>query len=95
MSWRRRGPPVILTVRLSRKGCSGGRRPRTQVPAGSPRAEAKLGSGSGDLDQAVVLGDSLAPGWGAGLELPAAGADGQVGDERVLVSPDRWDTICR
>jgi hypothetical protein len=35
----------------------------------------------------VVLGDAFAARWGAGLDLPAAGADGEVGDEGVLGLP--------
>src|SRR5207248_182011 len=40
--------------------------------------------GRGDLQEAVVLGHALAAGRGTGLEVAAAGADGQVGDEVVL-----------
>ena len=55
--------------------------------AGSRRPVAEPGSDSGDFDQAVVLGDTLAAGRRARLQLPAPGADGQVRDERVLGFP--------
>jgi hypothetical protein len=38
----------------------------------------------GDLHQPVVLGHALAAGGGAGLQVAAAGAHGQVGDEVIL-----------
>src|ERR1035441_3206473 len=50
-------------------------------------AVAEGGRAGGDFDEAVVFGDTLAAGWGAGLQLSAAGADGQVRDERVLGLP--------
>ena len=37
-----------------------------------------------DAQQLVVLGDAVGPGRRAGLDLPAAGGDGEVGDRRVL-----------
>src|ERR1700723_3040605 len=55
--------------------------------AGLRRTVAESGSGSGDFDQAVVLGDPLAAGRRARFQLPAPGADGQVRDERVLGFP--------
>jgi hypothetical protein len=45
----------------------------------------------GDFQQPVVFGDPLAPGRCPGFQLPAAGADGEVGDEGVggLTGPVR------
>src|SRR4051794_31216318 len=37
-----------------------------------------------DAQQLVVLRDALAAGRGAGLDLPAVGGDGEVGDRGVL-----------
>ena len=37
-----------------------------------------------DPQELIVLGDSLAPGGRARLDLPAVGRDGEVGDRRVL-----------
>jgi hypothetical protein len=47
-------------------------------------AVAKAGRAGGDFQQPVVLGDAFPPGWGAGLQMAAAGAHGQVRDEVVL-----------
>src|ERR1700751_2003413 len=47
-------------------------------------AVAEGGYGRGDLQEAAVLGHAFAAGRGTGLEVPAAGADSQVGDEVVL-----------
>src|ERR1700757_2294547 len=48
-------------------------------------AQARLGGS--DLEQPVVLGGALAAGRSAGLEVAAAGADGEVGDEAVVGFP--------
>ena len=47
-------------------------------------AVAEGGRAGGDLQEPVVFGDALAAGGGAGLEVAAAGADGEVGDEGVF-----------
>src|SRR5690348_5646412 len=47
-------------------------------------AVAEGGYGRGDLQEAVVFGHAFAAGRGTGLEVAAAGADSQVGDEVVL-----------
>jgi hypothetical protein len=49
----------------------------------SAHAVAEAGRG-GDLKQAVVLGGALTAGGSTRLEMAAASADGEVGDERVL-----------
>ena len=69
---------------------------RCQWPVPGPAlsgAELQLWCVVSDLEQPVVLRDPFTAGGGAGLELPAAGTDGQVGDEGSSVSPERWDTI--
>jgi hypothetical protein len=44
----------------------------------------EIGGGRGDFQDAVVLGHAFAAGRGTGLEVAAAGADGQVGNEVVF-----------
>ena len=51
---------------------------------GSVAAVAEPGFGGLDLDEPVVFCDPLAASRSAGFQLAAAGADGQVGDERVF-----------
>ena len=46
-------------------------------------AVTKAGRASGDFQQPVVLGDAFPAGWGAGLQMAAAGAHGQVRDEII------------
>ena len=48
-----------------------------------------------DFEQAVVLGDALAAAGGAGLDLPAAHGDGEIGEERVfrLARAVRHDSV--
>src|ERR1035438_6253283 len=53
-------------------------------PRGQGHAVAEVRRGDGDLQEPVVLGHALAAGRGAGLQVAAAGAHGEVGDEGVL-----------
>jgi hypothetical protein len=44
-----------------------------------------------DADELVVLGQPVRPRQRARLDLPAVRGHGEVGDGRVLVSPERCD----
>ena len=49
--------------------------------AGEPSGAAES---SFDPEQLIKLGDALAATAGAGLQVPRAGGDGEVGDRRIL-----------
>src|SRR5690606_27018392 len=76
-----RQPPVVRRPapgdRSPRVASSAGQ--RTTTPEGRLLVELVL-----DPQELVVLGDAVAAGGRTGLDLPAVGGDGEVGDGRVL-----------